>query len=91
MIHLQILSIGKIVLPLNVKKICNNSLSSIFEIATWLRNFSIINGVACDKIASKSKSSLGEFYDQELGETSEMNKFLKEYSKIIKITNSRYD
>ncbi len=71
----------KISRPGEVNKICNHALRSIFEVATWLRNFSILNGVACDKIISKCKKHLGEFWDDELCKSSDMNVFLTEYSK----------
>lgn len=40
---------------------CNNALRSLFEILTWLKNFSIMNGLAFDNILTKSEKYLKEY------------------------------
>ncbi len=54
----------------------------MFEVATWLRNFSILNGLASEKIFSKCEERFKEFCDSDLGNTQDTKKFLQEYSKF---------
>jgi SPX domain protein involved in polyphosphate accumulation len=65
-----------------ITQMCNNALRSIYEIATGLRNFSVMNGLAIDKIISKCNKHLPEFSKQvNLPTSEEIEKFFSETGK----------
>jgi hypothetical protein len=82
LIHFKLLKYDQLIQPNEISSVCENSLRSLFEVATWLRNFSILNGLASEKIFSKCEERFKEFCDSDLGNTQDTKKFLQEYSKF---------
>lgn len=71
----------------NEKKInplmfCKSALVSIYEFSTWLRNFSIESGVIFEKITTKCKTELSQFYTEEICIGNEIKALFVEYGKI---------
>ena len=69
------------------KKECYSALRNIYEVVNWLRNFSIMNGLAFEKIISKCKKRLKEYSEELIEDPSSTEKFLTVY--VDKIENLR--
>jgi hypothetical protein len=63
---------------------CKSALVSIFEFSTWLRNFSIESGVIFEKIITKCKKELSQFYTEEICIINEIKALFVEYGRIKK-------
>jgi hypothetical protein len=78
---------------LNIKEVClvvlrndysqfqKHAITTLFEISTWLRNFSVMNGLAFEKILVKNKELSFELDDRI---QKEEQQFLTDYGKEYK-------
>lgn len=66
-----------------VNKFIFNALRNLFEIATWLRNFSVMNGLAYDRIITKCSEVIKIEKNDCPSLLTKMEKYLTEYGIII--------
>ncbi len=80
--NLQILTIVNKIQPREVSKFVYNALRNLFEIATWLKNFSVMNGLAYDRLITKCSEKIHIDKKQCPSLLKEIEKFLTDYGKL---------